>query len=126
MLIIAFAWTTAAFEAGFKNCTRRHWEAEYASRFKPQMVVQGWDRGPRNGGSVKGLLRLTQKPYLENTSIMPDEDYENEGLGWMERQGMTIQGIHPREFWKRWKQAAEDVYVVRFIKLEPSGLFYDW
>lgn len=37
-----------------------------------------------------------------------------------------IRGMHPREFWERWKQAAETLYVVRFKKLEnPTGIFYD-
>lgn len=85
MIIIAFAWTTAAFEAGVKFCTRRDWDDDYATRFHMGMVAQAWDYGPRNGGKVKGLIRLTVKPYKENTANMPDEDYENEGLGWMER-----------------------------------------
>lgn len=126
MLILAFAWTTAAFEAGAKTCTRRDWDDEYAARFREGMVVQAWDNGPRNGGHVKGLIRLTMKPYRENTADMPDEDYENEGLGWMERHGITIQGITPREFWETWKGAAKTLYVVRFKKLQvPSGVFYD-
>ena len=56
---------------------------------------------------------------------MPAEDYENEGLAWMERQGMKIQGVSPREFWEHWKAADEVVYVVRFKKLEASGIFYN-
>lgn len=126
MLIIAFAWTTAAFEAGAKTCTRRNWDDEYAARFTDGMILQAWDNGPRNKGRVKGLIQLIQKPYKENTANVPAEDYENEGLGWMERQGLTIQGISPREFWERWKKSAENVYVVRFKKLEPpEGLFYE-
>lgn len=126
MLIIAFAWTTAAFEAGAKTCTRRRWGDEYASRFKPGTVCQGWDNGPRNGGTIKGLLRITKKPYKENTRDMPDEDFDNEGFRWMEEQGMMFRGITPRKFWEGWKNLAEDVYVVRFIKLEsPSGIFYN-
>jgi hypothetical protein len=125
MLIIAFTWTTAAFNAGAKTCTRRDWDDRYASRFTAGMILQGWDRGPRNGGRTQGLIKLIVKPYKENTADMPEEDYENEGLGWMERQGLLIQGVSPRVFWESWKKAAEAVYVVRFKKLEtPAGLFY--
>ena len=67
---------------------------------------------------------MTQDVYPERTSQMPDSDYENEGLSWMERQNMKIQGITPRKFWEQWKLADELVYVVRFKKLEASGLFY--
>jgi len=42
----------------------------------------------------------------------------------MERQGMKIKGISPRELWEQWKLADEVVYVVRFKKLEATGLFY--
>ena len=125
MLIIAFTWTTAAFLAGVKICTRRSWNEHYAAKFRAGMVLQGWNRGPRNGGHIQGIIKLTVKPYKENTSDMPEEDYENEGLAWMERQGILIQGKSPRVFWETWKQAAEDVYVVRFEKLKkPAGLFY--
>ena len=125
MLIISFAWTFAAFEAGFKTCTRRSWPAEYAARFRAGMICQGWDRVARNGGRSHGLIWLTVKPYKESTADMPEEDYENEGLGWMERNGLLIRGMAPVAFWDNWKKAAEDVYVVRFKKIEkPAGLFY--
>lgn len=125
MLIISFGWTAAALISGAKTCTRRDWPEEYARKFKEGMVVQSWDHSPRVGGHVIGLARLTRKPYKESTANMPDEDYENEGLGWMERQGIMIRGIRPREFWESWKAAGELVYVVRFKKLDVSdGIFY--
>jgi hypothetical protein len=124
-LIISFTWTTAAFVAGVKTCTRRSWDSDYAARFRVGTIVQGWDRGPRNGGHVKGLLQLTVKPYMENTRDMPEEDYEKEGLSWMEQHQVLIRGMTPREFWDSWKAAGEKVYVVRFVKLpDPPGLFY--
>ena len=125
MLIISFAWTVASFQAGFKTCTRRSWDNAYAMKFHYGMVVQAWDKLPRAGGKQVGLIRLTATPYKEGTSHIPDEDYENEGLAWMEEQGLKIRGMEPREFWEQWKAADELVYVVRFKKLEASGLFYN-
>jgi hypothetical protein len=125
MIIISFAYTAAAFEAGMKNCTRRYWPDRYAAQFKVGMVCQGWDRGARNGGQTKGLLLLVVTPYKENTRNAPEEDYDNEGLAWMEKQGLMVQGKHPRQFWDEWRAAGEDVTVVRFKKIEkPEGLFY--
>jgi hypothetical protein len=126
MLIISFTWTTAAFIAGAKTCTRRHWNDAYAQRFHAGTIAQGWDRGPRNGGQLQSLLQLTTKPYKENTADMPEEDFEKEGLGWMERHQILIKGMTPREFWDSWKAAYETVYVVRFVKLpELPGMFYE-
>jgi hypothetical protein len=51
---------------------------------------------------------------------MPDSDYENEGLAWMERKGIKINGVTPQYFWDRWKYADELVYVVRFEIVEVN------
>lgn len=120
MLIVSFAWTTAALLATWpdgsdvKTCTRRNWSDKYARLFKAGMDVQGWDRGPRVGGWQVAVVRLIADPYLERTSSMPDRDYKAEGLEWMEKQGILIRGKSPRQFWDDWKLADELVYVVRF------------
>ena len=131
MLIISYAWTTAALLAvedghGVKTCTRRSWNENYARMFRAGMEVQGWDRSPRSGGQQIAVVSLTADPYLERTGAMPDADYEKEGLGWMERRGVMIRGRTPREFWESWKDADELVYVVRFQvmkRLAPSALY---
>lgn len=126
MLIISFAWTTAALLTGAKTCTRRNWTERYAQLFKAGMVVQGWDRLPRAGGQKVAEVRMIAEPYPEWTGQMPERDYKAEGLEWMEKQGLRIRGLHPREFWEQWKAADELVSVVRFqlVKvLVPLALY---
>ena len=131
MLVISFAWTTAALlatedGADVKTCTRRSWNDRYARMFRAGVQVQGWDRGPRFGGRQVVVISLIRDAYLERTSLMPDKDYRAEGLEWMEKQGILIRGKHPRQFWEDWKAANELVYVVRFQvmqRLVPVGVY---
>ena len=131
MLIISFAWTTAALLAvddglDVKTCTRRSWNDDYARMFKAGTQVQGWDRSPRFKGQQVAVISLVQDAYPERTSMMPDEDYRREGLEWMEKQGILIRKLHPRDFWEQWKAADELVYVVRFQvlkRLAPVGAY---
>ena len=50
---------------------------------------------------------------------MTEFDYKAEGLFWMEKQGIKIRGLAPREFFEAWKQDNEMVWVVTFIKTDP-------
>ena len=123
MLIISFAWTTAALLAteedrDIKTCTRRRWNDSYAGLFRAGVKVQGWDRSPRFGGQQVAVISMVQDAYPERTSYMPDKDYRAEGLEWMEKQGILIRGKSPRQFWEEWKAANEMVYVVRFQVME--------
>jgi len=139
MLIISFAWTTAALLAteegrDVKTCTRRSWNDGYARLFKAGTKAQAWDRSPRFKGDQVAVISLTQDAYLESTSMAPDEDYRREGLEWMEKQGIMIPVTYkgrklpmsPRQFWEQWKAADELVYVVRFQvmqRLAPVGVY---
>jgi len=139
MLIISFAWTTAALLAvedgqDVKTCTRRNWTDSYARLFKAGVKAQGWDRSPRSHGQQVAVISLTRDAYLEKTNMAPDEDYRKEGLEWMEKQGImvpaTYEGrkmpMHPRRFWEQWKAADELVYVVRFQvlqRLAPASVY---
>lgn len=114
MRIISFAWTAPALLAGHKTCTRRAWTEAYAQRFKQGDLVAAYDRNPRFGGKKVATIRLTRAPYLENTADMPPADYRNEGLQYMEEEGLTIQGQHPYDFWIFWGAKRENVWVVRF------------
>lgn len=114
MLIISFAWTTPALLNFAKTCTRRHWNDQYAARFKEGMYCQAWNRSPRVGGEQVGTVYLTTTPYQERTSAMTERDFVSEGLAWMEKRGVMINGLTPRGFFERWKKLDELVWVVRF------------
>jgi hypothetical protein len=122
-VIISFAWTTDAFLAHRKTCTRRSWDDLYASRFRKGQIHDAWTKSPRFFGHKVGQIRLTMTPYQQRTSLMTEEDYELEGLKWMEEQGLTIRKIHPRKFFEDWKNYDETVWVVKFdpIIVNQSG-----
>ncbi len=121
MLYISFAWTTDAFKVGVKHRTRRNWNDDYAQRFikafHNQDVIGALDKNFRFGGKQIGSLKLTEAPFKEPTGLMNEFDYKVEGLYWMEKQGIKIKGLHPREFFENWKQTNEMVWVVTFINL---------
>jgi len=120
--IISFAWTTPALLARRKTCTRRDWDANYALRFKAGELVQAYDKSARVGGKKVGVIRLVGDPFY--SPLMPDDDYEAEGLAWMEEQGLMVPvtdikskkklPMHPRRFWVAWKLQNYPLWVVRF------------
>lgn len=118
-MYISFAWTTAAYQARRKKCTRRRWPKHYAARFHKGDLVEAYDRNPRNGGQKVGVIQLSRDPYLERTGKFPPEDYEYEGFKWMEENGILIQGLTAKQFCSQWILADELVYVVRF---EPVSI----
>jgi len=68
MPIISFAWTTPAFVARQKTCTRRDWNDRYAKQFVPGRMAQAWDQQPRYGGRRIGtieLLSMTRERYCD-------------------------------------------------------------
>lgn len=119
MAIISFAWTTDAFKSGRKTCTRRNWNKEYAAKFVPGSVHEGYDRNPRFHGKPVGRLQIVRTPYIEATKDIPNEDFEYEGFAYMEERGILIQGITPREFFNRWRESDEVLFVVRFKLITP-------
>jgi hypothetical protein len=121
MMHISFAWTTPALLARRKTCTRRNWSRKHAEKFHGADLAWGLDKSFRFGGRRVAIVQLTVDPYVESTADMPEEDYEAEGLAWMEEQGLLIRGKHPREFWDDWRAAAEPVYVVRLDLLARLG-----
>lgn len=87
MLIISFAWTTPALLADRKTRTRRDWDDNYAKKFKKGILVAAYDRSPRVGGKQIGVIELTEIPYKEATCKAPPEDWEREGLAYLESNG---------------------------------------
>ncbi len=116
--IISYSWTTQALLERVKNCTRRSWDDKYAASFNKGDVVEAWDRSPRYGGIKLGTIKLTAKPYQQNTSDMTMLDFKREGLAWMEAHGIQIKGKSPRQFFEDWKTSAEIVWVVEFGPME--------
>ncbi|EIE02421.1 hypothetical protein [Leptospira licerasiae] len=122
MKIISFAYTTPAFLAKEKTVTRRDWNDDYAARFKKGEEIQGWNKSPRFQGKRVGIIRLIEKPYKESTLIMPDEDYEKEGFGYLDRnpdlKTGPYRGKDLKKIFNEWKQSAVSLWVVRFEYLE--------
>lgn len=116
-MIIVFGWTWPALVAGHKTVTRRGWKPEHAAKFQSGQVIDVYDRSPRAKGGKIGEIALTEKPYLENTGSMPDSDYQQEGLEWLDRHPDLIPPGCRIDF-KRWREAKENLYVVRFVLKE--------
>lgn len=121
-MIISYAYTTEALLAGRKTCTRRDWKDDYARRFREGQVHQAWDRSPRVRGKQVGNVLLTITPYKSDE--YPEEDYEAEGLKYMEEKGMMVPlpsgPVHPREFWEEWIRRRPLLWVVRFKLLSTE------
>jgi len=79
---ISFTWTTPALLAGRKQMTWRDWDVSYARQFRPGLLVDAYDRSPRNGGRKVATIRLTA---VERIPIggLADGDYEAEGLAYL-------------------------------------------
>lgn len=128
-MIISFAWTTDAFLAGRKTCTRRDWKKEYAARFRQGTVHEAYDRLPRVHGKKIGNVEIRRTPYLERLCDIPDEDYEAEGLKFMEERGLLIRGLAPIDWFNAWRDSKETLFVVRFDPVFPClpggcGIFH--
>ena len=123
-MIVSFAWTTEALLAGRKKRTRRYWSADYAKRFKEGSQHQAYNRLARVGGHQVGTIILAQAPYIQPTNLMSEEDYELEGLKYMEEKGLyipvrTIDGkrvppMHPRRFFEVWREKNANPFVIDF------------
>ncbi len=82
MKIISFAWTTMAFLSGNKTETRRDWTDSYAKSFHKGDIVQAYDKNPRSGGKLIGLIKLTEEPSKQWLHDMTDADEVAEGHLW--------------------------------------------
>jgi hypothetical protein len=92
MIIISFAWTTAALKAGLKCVTRRFWNQAYMEKVwacaqRNGGWCQAYDKSPMYGGKLAGYVRLTKKPYLQDLDLVTDEDEIKEGHLWCNAEG---------------------------------------
>ena len=117
---ISFAWTTPAIKAREKTCTRRHWTDSYAQRFNKGDVLMAVESNYRTSNICQ--IRLTEKPVKEWTDTMPISDWAAEGFDYLDKMGMEVNGLTPRDFWKHWLDAPQKMWVVRFEYLNtPVG-----
>lgn len=117
MKIISFAHTSPALVLGIKTVTRREWTPDYAARFRAGDLCQAWTNSPRVKRAERlGTIELVRTPYIERTSLMPDEDYEAEGFG-------VLWGSEGPWDWNLWKQQDQYMWVVRFrlVDLTDAG-----
>lgn len=116
-MIISFSWTKDSFLANAKDMTRRYWKDSHAEKFNKDDIVDAYDKIPLHGGKKIGTIRLINKPFQQRTSKMTEDDYEREGLLWMEQHDLKINGKKPKEFFDEWKRKDDLVWVVEFQKL---------
>lgn len=70
--------------AGKKSVTRRDWKDSYMNDWQRwydegHLVHDAYDQIPIAGGEKIGEIRLTERPYWEPLSEMPESDLEAEG-----------------------------------------------
>ncbi|HDZ36915.1 MAG TPA: hypothetical protein ENH62_01265 [Marinobacter sp.] len=114
MKSISFYHELSAFLAGHKSVTRRAWKDSYAKTFKKGEVVAVYNKQRRVGGKRIGTIKLTKDPYKENTRNIPEEDWFKEGMYVLQGEGKLIDNLTPSQFWMRWKEEPEDLWVIRF------------
>lgn len=121
---ISFAYTTDAVIMGEKSVTRRNWVRSHAMKFYGTQVVDFYDKNPRSFGHNMGQIELLCSPYLQRTGKMTLDDYNREGLYWMERNCRLMNGQPPEVFFNQWKESNEMLYVVEFklLNLTSEGM----
>lgn len=119
---ISFAYTTDAVIMGEKSVTRRNWARSHAMKLYGSQVVDIYDKNPRIHGQNMGQIEILGSPYLQRTGKMTPDDYEREGLLWMERNCRLMNGQSPEIFFNNWIEANEMVYVVEFKLLNLTSL----
>lgn len=105
-MIISFAWTSNAFLRGQKTVTRRFWCPGYATKFKPGITVDAYDKSPRFGGNKIGQIKIV-RVYKQYLSEMTDDDEKKEGGLWG----------NARAFVEAMGGPSRMPYVVEFVKL---------
>lgn len=109
LMIISFGWTTSAFLAGDKTCTRRQWSPRHMAAWQKaydqgRLIHDAWDKNPRCRGQRIGQIRLACRPYYERLADMHPDDLAAEGGLWTSIE----------EFITLFGDPAQEVCVVRF------------
>lgn len=117
---ISVAYVTASFVTTNKSVTRRHWQPVTIKRFKKDAYFLAWNKQQRFGGQAIGIGRITKDPFKENTFIMPDCEYTNEGFYYLDTEynDCTHRGRPLEDAFKSWRNKQVILTVVPFETLE--------
>jgi len=104
-----------------KTVIRKVWTDRYALRIKKNRITNVYDRAPgslvRRPQKIAEVLIL-QTPYKEPLNMMPDSDYEAEGLKFFCEYPYLLHGVMPldasRKAFDEWRRKSDIVYVFRF------------
>lgn len=134
MKIISFGYTTAPLLAGRKTITRRDWNDEYALKFRPNEIVQAYDKSPRFGGKKIGEVKINWIDKLHPRN-MPDSDYEEEGFAWLDE---NPEFIHKNfifrdgtkdmfKYFRMWRRFGKSSWAIKFepIFLLPFDSYFN-
>lgn len=122
--IIVFNDTSEAVKHRAKTCTRRTWSKEKAARLRQGSKFLCYDKAQDKGGKPFAVAVVTRDPYEEYTTAAPADDFDKEGLAWMEERAMFTSNLRPRTLWHYWRTTPIKYWVVRFRiieDLEPVG-----
>lgn len=114
-LHVSFGKTLTPLLAGLKTVTRREWKDSHAQKFIRAFdngsIIRAFDKDQRYGGRRVGWLWLTDRPYKEWLSQMPEKDLAAEGFA----------SLNLDEFRSRFFPREDDqcLWVIRF-KFIPS------
>jgi hypothetical protein len=114
-MILVFSWTTEALLAGQKTVTRRDWADKHAAKFREGVVVQAYDKNPRNKGIQVGTL-IVKEITRQRTGLMTRADYRDEGFAYLYGKN-GVEDASPASF-EAWRRADVMMWVCRFEIVE--------
>lgn len=122
---ISMAYVTPSFCSNCKTVTRRNWAKVTIKQFHKGTKVLVWNKQARFGGEPIGVMELTDEPFKQSTGEMTDEDYYNEGFGYLDHKvARSIYEAQLGSTFINWKIKDEILTVVPFKILEVfPGMF---
>lgn len=118
-MYVSFAWTSPAYVARRKRCTRRDWPDHYAEKFVIGSEHVATSRQLRYGGHPIGTFGI-EDIYKGSSAKVPDGDWEAEGFAYLTQIGAMCGKRTPRQIWDEWFEHPMDLWVVRFQILTIS------
>jgi len=117
---ISMAYVTPAFVMDKKSVTRRDWALRTVSQFEFGTKVLVWDKQARFGGQPIGVLQLTENPFKQNTILMEEHEYDDEGFYYLDSRHKEIMGgkYVLVDLFDSWRESRDVFTVIRFKTLE--------